>query len=345
MINVSIIGSTGYAGEELTKLLLKHPEVNIKHICSHSYEGQRYSDVYPSFFKILDKKLENLSIKECSKDSDVIFIALPHGIASKEVTEEILKDTVIIDLGADFRLNDKSIYEEWYQVEHLGEELLKQAVYGLVEINKEEIKNKNLIANPGCYTTTSILALAPLCKHNLIDLDTIIIDAASGVTGAGRSAKIDNLFCEVDENFKAYGVTNHRHTPEIEQELSKLASKKIKLNFTPHLIPMERGILATCYADLKENITLDDVNKAYNSEYANQYFIRLRSDLPQTKFVKGSNYLDIGYKIDSRTNRIIVVAALDNLVKGAAGQAIQNMNIRFNIDESTGIDMIPDCLI
>lgn len=346
MINASIIGATGYAGEELTRILLRHKDVNVVSLASKSYSGEKFSKIYPNFRNITNLELVEPNVKELAQDSDIIFLALPHGIASKEINSDILKNTKVIDLGADFRLKDVSTYEKWYNVEHFSPEFLKESVYGLVELNREKIKKARLIANPGCYTTTSILALAPLCKTNCIDLNSIIIDAASGVTGAGRSLNLNNMFCEVDENFKAYGVTSHRHTPEIEQELSLLAKEDVILNFTPHLIPMQRGILATCYANLKNNVTEEDLQKLYEDFYKDDYFVRFTgSEMPETKYVKDSNYIDIGLKIDKRTNRVIVVAAIDNLFKGAAGQAVQNMNLMFGFDEKEGINMIPSCPI
>ncbi len=346
MIKAAIIGATGYAGVELTRLLLRHKNVEIVKIGSQSYTGQFLSEVYPIFNKVTDLKLSKPDLKEFAKKADVVFLALPHGIASKEVNQEILNQTVIIDLGADFRLNSIDDYEKWYQTKNYATAIIKDSVYGLVELYRDQIKRSRLIANPGCYTTTSILALVPLLKSDLIDPDTIIIDAASGVTGAGRSTKLVNSFCEVDEDYKAYGLVNHRHTPEIEQELSKAAGKNVTINFTPHLIPMERGILATSYASLKSEIDLEQIKKVYKEFYKNDYFVRiLDNQLPQTKFVKGSNFIDINFKLDPRTNRIIVLSALDNLIKGAAGQAVQNMNVVFNLDEKEGIDMIPDSLI
>lgn len=346
MIRVSVIGATGYAGEELTRLLLRHPEVEIGLLGSKSYAGKKFQDVYPNFYSIIDAKLVDPDLEKFAQESDVVFLALPHGLAGDQVNESILEKTKIIDLGADFRLKDYSTYKKWYNTEHNGKSLLNEAVYGLPELHKDEIKTSRLIANPGCYTTASILGLAPLIKEKIVDPDTLIIDAASGVTGAGRSAKIDNLYCEVDENFKAYGVTNHRHTPEIEQELSLLNNNDIKLNFTPHLIPMQRGILATAYATIIKDLTENEVLNIYKSFYKDDPFVRIREkDLPQTKFVKGSNYIDIGIKIDRRTGRIIVMSALDNLIKGAAGQAIQNMNLMNGFDQTLGLNMIPDCPI
>ncbi len=345
-IKASIIGATGYAGVELVRLLLRHQNVKLSHLGSKSYAGDKLSKIYPMFMDICDITLEEPDLEGFSKDSDVIFVALPNGILNKEINQEILNRSVIIDLGADFRLVNPEKYEEWYKLKHYNKELLKTAVYGLVELKRNKIKNKRLIANPGCYTTTSILSLAPLMKKDYIDLSSIIIDAASGVTGAGRGLKVDNLYCEVDENYKAYGITNHRHTPEIEQELSELAGQEVTINFTPHLVPMERGILITAYINLNKDIKIEQIIKDYKNFYNNEKFIRILDGIDaQTKFVKGSNYLDISLKIDPRTNRLIVLGASDNLMKGAAGQAVQNMNVVFGFNESEGLNMVPDSLI
>lgn len=344
MIKAAIVGSTGYAGEELTRLLLQHPEVEISHATSHSFANQRYDSVYPCFNKRFDNICEEENIEKLANDSDVIFIALPHGIASAKITKEILNKVKIIDIGADFRLKDKKIYEEWYKTAHESPELLEESVYGLCEWKRNEIKEARLIANPGCFTTCSILSLSPLVKEKLIDLNSIIIDAKSGVTGAGRTLDIGTHFTECNETTKAYKIASHRHTPEIEQELSALAGQKIQLSFTPHLIPMQRGILSTCYANLTDNkITYEEIKEIYKKYYENEYFIRLteKGVFPETKWVRNSNYCDIGFAIDQRTNRIIVVGAIDNLIKGAAGQAIQNMNITFGIDEISGLENIP----
>ena len=273
---------------------------------------------------------------------DVIFLALPHGVASKKINADILSKTKIIDLGADFRIQDVDVYEKWYTT-HYSKDILPEAVYGLCEINRDKIKGKRIVANPGCYTSCSILSLYPLVKEGMIDLSSIIIDAKSGATGAGRGLSLGNHYCELNESVKAYKVASHRHTPEIEEQLSIAAGQDIVLNFTPHLIPMDRGILATCYATLNKKYTYDDIRKAYEKHYGNEHFIRLTKEgvFPETKWVKGSNFVDIGFTVDERTNRVIVIGALDNLFKGAAGQAVQNMNIIMGIEETTGIDYVP----
>ena len=337
MIKVAVIGSTGYAGAMLVSLLSTHKEVRFTYLASHSYVGQRFSDIYPSLRGVVDDILQEDDIKKASKVADVIFLSLPAGIASASVDEEVLSRSRVIDLGADFRLNDVNEYTAWYKKEHMHPSLLKEAVYGLCELNREKIKSSRLIANPGCYTTCSILSLYPLVKEGLIDLSSIIIDAKSGVSGAGRGEKTTSLFCECNESIKPYGAINHRHTPEIEQELSKAAGEKIILQFTPHLVPMDRGILISAYARLKKGVSEDVVALAYDKYYKDEYFIRLSQTLPETRFVKGSNSVDIAYRIDKRSGNILVFGALDNLVKGAAGQAVQNMNILFSLDEKCGL--------
>lgn len=338
MVTAGIIGSTGYAGAQLVSLLANHPHVSLAYLGSHSYVGKRFSSIYPSMQGMCDLVLEEEDIEGASKRCSVLFLALPHGLASTLVTPEILKRCTIIDLGADYRLSDAALYTQWYKCDHGSPALLEQAVYGLSELNREQITSANLIANPGCYTTCSILTLAPLVKEGLIELSSIIIDSVSGVTGAGRVERTASLFCECNESFKAYGVADHRHTPEIEQELSLLAHKELIVQFTPHLAPMNRGILSTCYANLKDGVGEEEVSAAYAKWYAEEAFIRLMgSSLPETRFVKNTNTLAIGWKVDQRTRRVIALGALDNLIKGAGGQAVQNMNIRFGFAENSGL--------
>ena len=274
---------------------------------------------------------------------DVIFTATPQGLCASLVNEEILSKVKIIDLSADFRIKDVKVYEEWYKLEHKSPQFIEEAVYGLCELNREDVKKARLVANPGCYTTCSILTCYPLVKEGIIDPNTIIVDAKSGTSGAGRGAKVDNLFCEVNENMKAYGVATHRHTPEIEEQLGYACGEKITINFTPHLVPMNRGILATAYASLKKDVTYEEIKAIYDKYYADEKFVRvLKKDVcPQTKWVEGSNYVDVNFKIDPRTNRIIMMGAIDNLVKGAAGQAVQNMNLMFGLKESEGLELVP----
>lgn len=343
MIRVGIIGATGYVGEELVRILIQHPQSEIINLTSQSYLGKTYNQVYHNYEEICTNVCEEENIEELSTKADVIFIALPHGIASKKLNSSILENTKIIDLGADFRLSNVNVYEQWYNTEHYSPKLLEKAVYGLCEIKREEIKNSNLIANPGCYTTCSILSLYPLIKENSLDEESIIVDAKSGVSGAGRTLNLGNHFVECNESIKAYKIASHRHTPEIEQQLSDACGKDIKITFTPHLIPMNRGILSTCYGKLKKQATWEDIISIYKKYYEKEHFIRLmKKDIyPETRWVKGSNYCDIGFSLDERTGRIIVVGAIDNLIKGAAGQAVQNMNILFGLEENTGINQIP----
>ena len=274
---------------------------------------------------------------------DVIFTATPQGLCSSLVNEDILNKVKIIDLSADFRIKDVNVYEKWYKIEHKSPQFIDEAVYGLCEINREKTKGARLVANPGCYTTCSILSIYPMVKEGLIDPKSIIIDAKSGTSGAGRGAKVPNLFCEVNENIKAYGVATHRHTPEIEEQLGYAAGEEVLINFTPHLVPMQRGILVTAYANLKKEVTYEEVKAVYDKYYKDEYFIRVlnKDETPETRWVEGSNFVDVNFKIDERTGRIIMMGALDNLVKGAAGQAVQNMNIIFGLPENEGLQQVP----
>ena len=343
MIKAGIIGSTGYAGAELARLLSSHPDTQIIWYGSRSYTGEPYSSIYSNFRGFADEPCADDQMSSLAEEADVIFTATPQGFCAGAVSEEILSKCKIIDLSADFRLRDVNVYEAWYKMQHKNPSYIKEAVYGLCELYREDIKKARLIANPGCYTTCSILTLYPLVKYGLIDTSTIIIDAKSGTSGAGRGAKTQNLFCEVNESIKAYGVANHRHTPEIEQELTAAAGESVLLNFTPHLVPMNRGILATCYASLKGKVSASQIDEAYESCYGGEFFIRFLGEgkLPETRWVKGSNFVDIGYTIDQRTGRIIAIGAIDNLVKGAAGQAVQNMNLIFGLKEDTGLRAVP----
>ncbi len=343
MIKVGIIGATGYAGSELVRILLGHKDVEIKWYGSRSYIDKKYASIYQNFFQLVDATCMDDNMEALADQGDVIFTATPQGLCASLVNEEILSKVKIIDLSADFRIKDVKVYEEWYKLEHKSPQFIEEAVYGLCEINREDVKKARLVANPGCYTTCSILTCYPLVKEGIIDPNTIIVDAKSGTSGAGRGAKVDNLFCEVNENMKAYGVATHRHTPEIEEQLGYACGEKITINFTPHLVPMNRGILATAYASLKKDVTYEEVKAIYDKYYADEKFVRvLEKDVcPQTKWVEGSNYVDVNFKIDPRTNRIIMMGAIDNLVKGAAGQAVQNMNLMFGLKESEGLELVP----
>lgn len=343
MIKAGIIGSTGYAGQELVRLLLGHKDVEIVWYGSRSYIDKKYYDVFRNMFQIVENVCQDDNMDELAEAVDVIFTATPQGMCASIVSEDVLKKVKIIDLSADFRIKDVSVYEKWYGIKHASPEFIPEAVYGLCEINREDIKKARLIANPGCYTTCSILTAYPLVKEGLIDPHSIIIDAKSGTSGAGRGAKVDNLYCEVNENIKAYGVTSHRHTPEIEEQLGYAAGEEILLNFTPHLVPMNRGILVTAYATLKEGVTEEEIRAAYNKYYADEKFVRVLEPgvCPETRWVEGSNYTDINFKVDPRTHRVVMMGALDNLLKGAAGQAVQNMNLIFGLNEDEGLNLVP----
>lgn len=343
MIKAGMIGSTGYAGGELARLLLQRDDVEILWYGSRSYVGQKYASVYPNLFKIVDENCQDDAIKELADQVDVIFTATPQGLCASLIDEEILSKVKVIDLSADFRIKDQAVYEKWYKLEHKSPQFLDEAVYGLPEVNREKVKTARLIANPGCFPTCSFLAVYPMVKEGLIDPNTLIIDAKSGTSGAGRGAKTDNLYCEVNESIKAYGVGSHRHTPEIEEQLSYAAGQPVTISFTPHLVPMNRGILVTAYASLNGTVTEEEARAVYEKYYQNEYFVRLLEPgaVPQTRWVEGSNFADVNFKIDPRTNRVVMMGAIDNMVKGAAGQAIQNMNLMFGLPEQTGLRQLP----
>ena len=343
MIKVGIIGATGYAGGELVRILMGHKEAEIVWYGSRSYIDQKYADVYRNMFQIVDAKCMDDNIEALADQVDVIFTATPQGFLASVINENILGKTKIVDLSADFRIKDVNVYEKWYGIEHKSPQFIEEAVYGLCEVNRDKVKGARLIANPGCYTTCSILTAYPLAKEGIIDMRTLIVDAKSGTSGAGRGAKVPNLFCEVNENMKAYGVASHRHTPEIEEQLGYASGENVTISFTPHLVPMNRGILATEYATLKKDVTGEEVKAIYDKYYADEKFVRVLGEgvCPETKWVEGSNYVDIGFKLDPRTNRIVMMGAIDNLVKGAAGQAVQNMNLLFGLPESEGLELVP----
>lgn len=349
MIKVGIIGATGYAGGELVRILQNHRDAEIVWYGSRSYIDKKYYEVYQNMFQIVENVCRDDNLQELARQVDVIFTATPQGFLAGLLTEEILSQVKIVDLSADYRIKNVAVYEKWYGIEHKSPQFIPEAVYGLCEINRNQItKETRLVANPGCYTTCSILTAYPLVKEGLIDVDTLIVDAKSGTSGAGRSAKVANLFCEVNENMKAYGVASHRHTPEIEEQLGYAGNCQVTINFTPHLVPMNRGILATEYATLKRKPdgslpSYEEVKAVYDNYYEKEKFVRVleKGVCPETKWVEGSNYVDINFVIDERTGRIIMMGALDNLVKGAAGQAVQNMNLLFGLPESEGLDLVP----
>ena len=343
MIKAGIIGSTGYAGAELVRILARHPEVQVVWYGSRSYIDQKYADVYRNMFRIVDAVCMDDDMDALAEAADVIFTATPQGYLASVIDVEILSHCKVIDLSADFRIKDVAVYEKWYGIRHKSSQFIEEAVYGLCELNREKIRGARLVANPGCYPTCSTLAIAPMVREGYIDTKTLVIDAKSGTSGAGRGAKVPNLYCEVNENIKAYGVTSHRHTPEIEEQLSYVAGEPVMLNFTPHLVPMNRGILITAYASLKPGISKEMVYDAYQKAYKEEYFVRVLEEetCPETRWVEGSNFVDVCPKVDERTGRVIMMGAMDNITKGAAGQAVQNMNILFGLEETEGLRLVP----
>ncbi len=337
---IGIIGATGYTGSELVRILTNHPDVEITMITSESRAGELFSDVHPFLQGIADQKL--VSINDIDNyELDLVFLTLPHGVSMDFVKRFKNKTFKIIDLSGDFRLSSKEIYEEWYNINHIYPEGIENAVFGSPELYFDEIKEANLIANPGCFPTTAILGLAPLLTDKLIDTNTIIVDSKTGVTGAGIKAKSVNMYSNVNDNFKAYGLKNHRHTIEIQGILDKVSGKETLIQFTPHLLPVDRGILTTIYARPTEKMDEIKLKELYTAFYANAPFVRLRKQEPAIKDVRGTNYCDLYVTYDKRTNMIIVISVIDNLIKGAAGQAVQNMNIMFNLDETKGLNLIP----
>ena len=343
MIKVGIIGSTGYAGQELVRILLGHKEAEIKWYGSRTYADMPYASVFQNMFQLVSDICKGEDMEKLCEEVDVIFTATPQGLCSTLVNEDILSKVKIIDLSADFRIKDVDTYEKWYGIKHGSPQFIKEAVYGLCEINREDVKKARLVANPGCYPTCSFLSIYPLAKAGVIDMKSVIIDAKSGPSGAGRGAKTANLYCEVNESIKAYGVTTHRHTPEIEEQLSYASGEEAIINFTPHLVPMNRGILVTAYASLTKDISAEEIRQIYVDAYKEETFVRVLDEgiCPETRWVEGSNYVDVNVKKDERTGRVIMMGAMDNLVKGAAGQAVQNMNLMFGLKETEGLLMPP----
>jgi N-acetyl-gamma-glutamyl-phosphate reductase len=338
MHRIAVVGASGYTGVELLRLLARHPDTRLVSVTSRQFAGQAVSEVFPSLQGSLDLVFEDVDPARLADLADLVFTAVPHQAAMGMIPTLLDAGCRVVDLSADFRISDRTVYEAWYQ-EHTAPELLAESVYGLPELFRNQISSARLVANPGCYPTSVALALAPLLENRLIDPATIIVDSKSGTSGAGRAAKVDSLYCEVNEGFKAYGLPRHRHTPEIEQTLSRLAGREVTISFTPHLLPVNRGILSTCYANLTGPQSLDALHALFRQRYAAEPFVRVlpQGRLPNISQVAGSNYCDIGLALDERTGRVIVLAAIDNLVKGAAGQAVQNMNLMLALPETEGL--------
>ncbi|MDY6826165.1 MAG: N-acetyl-gamma-glutamyl-phosphate reductase [Bacillota bacterium] len=343
MIKAAVLGATGYTGMELVRLLYGHPETEIVFLSSESHAGQKLSAVHAQFYSQIDQSLQHMDAGSIPADTDIIFCALPHGQSAPVVPDLLERGFRVIDLSADFRLKNAALYPLWYKREHPCSEKLEDSVYGLPEIYSSEIRNAKLLANPGCFPTGVLLALAPLLEEKVVETDGIVIDAKTGVSGAGRSPKQAFHFPECSDNFKAYRVAAHQHTPEIEQELGRFSGSTLRVTFVPHLVPMIRGILSTIYAYPAGKWNENELTDLYKNIYGNSYFVRFfeRPDLPETRFVRGSNFCDLACRFDNRTGRLIILAAIDNLVKGASGQAVQNMNIMFGLPEETGLDQVP----
>ena len=340
MFNVGIIGATGYTGSELVRILFNHPDVSIKVITSESHKGKKFSDIHPQFQGIVDYNLKSAN-EITPNELDIVFLALPHGISMEFVKKLIKEDIRIIDLSGDFRLSNKPVYEEWYKKEHTFPEGFDQAVFGIPELYEDKIKEAKLVANPGCFPTGAILALAPLISNNLIDKKKVIIDSKTGVTGAGVNPKLVTHFPNVNDNFKPYGIKTHRHTIEVQEQLSIIGKEDVTVQFTPHLLPVDRGILTSTYTTPLKKITEDKLKTLYKNFYSASGFIRIIEDLPELKNVRATNFVDIYPAYDIRTNNILVFSAIDNLVKGAAGQAVQNMNVMLNLKQETGLNQVP----
>ena len=338
MVKIGIAGASGYTGLELIRLLVRHPGVELTVLTSETFQGQNIAEVFPSLNGIVDLELRPLD-NNIAKDCQVLFLALPHTMAMSKLPDYLQSDCKIIDLSADYRLKDPKAYTDWYSVTHTNPELLEKAVYGLPELHRQAIQSAQLVANPGCYPTSVVLALAPLLKTDWVDLGSIISDSKSGVSGAGRKPSLTSHFAEVNEGISPYGLADHRHTPEMEQELSALAGKSVRLTFSPHLVPMTRGMLSTVYINLNQAITDEKLVEHYRSFYKGENFIRVLNPgkFASSHHVLSSNFCDIGLKVDSRNQRLIITSALDNLIKGASGQAVQNMNIMLGLDEKTGL--------
>ncbi len=340
MLKIGIVGATGYGGEELIRLLLSHPEAEIAALAAKIEEKETpIAEIFPDFAGRIDLPCSDLNVEKMAAGSELIFLALPHKVSLELVSQFLSLGKKVIDFSADYRFTEAQAYEEWYEVPHTHKELLKEAVYGLPEFYREEIKKARLVANPGCYPTSVILGAAPLLSQGGVDTKNIIVDSKSGVSGAGRWPGPGFYFGEIQENFKAYKIASHRHQPEMEEQLSKSAEEKVKITFTPHLIPMKRGILSTIYMNLKKKGSTEELRQLYEDFYEDEPFVKILEldKLPETKGVWGTNYCHIGLKVDERTGRVIVISALDNLIKGASGQAVQNMNIMWGFEEDEGL--------
>jgi N-acetyl-gamma-glutamyl-phosphate reductase len=342
MLRVAIAGASGYTGFELIRILSHHPQVELTTITSRQQAGQRLDEIYPALRGHCGLTFAHTDPEILASNADLVFTALPHQAAMDIVPALLTRGVKVVDLSADYRLKDAQVYEAWYQL-HKTPELLSEAVYGLPELHRDRIRKARLVANPGCYPTSIILAVAPLLDKALVDHRTLIADSKSGVTGAGRGVSLSVHFCEVSDSFKAYKVAEHRHTPEIEQELSGLAGETVCLTFTPHLVPMSRGILSTVYATVREEVSAIHLDEAFASFYQDARFVRLsgRGELPTTLQVRGSNYCDLGWRLDERNRRLIVVSVIDNLTRGASGQAVCNMNLMSDMPEELGLDYPP----
>ena len=340
-IKVGVIGATGYAGAELVRLLVNHPNVEIAAVSSKSFEGQTLSQVYPNLLGACDMTLTNED--DLLQKSDVVFASLPHGLSEEIAVKCLAQGKKLIDIGADFRLSNPDDYKQWYGLDYKHPQTHEQSVYIIPELMRDKYQGQPIIGNPGCYPTSIALGLAPVVKNKMFVDNGIVIDSKSGATGAGRALAQNTHFPDCNEAFAPYKIASHRHTPEIEQTLGWLADKEVKVLFTPHLLPLNRGIVSTCYVSLDKEYTLDEVYNLYKDFYKDEKFVRVlpRGSIATLKNVKLSNYCDISLHLDTRTNRLIVVSAIDNMVKGAAGQAIQNMNIMYGLDEKTGLDFMP----
>lgn len=341
MLKVAVAGGSGYAGCELLRILISHKKTKIVAVTSERFRGRPVHEVYPNLKGLIDMDFQSADPEVLSKSADLIFLALPHEASMNLGIRLWEQGKHVIDLSAIFRLKNITLYEEWYGIKHIRKDVVEKAVYGLTELNRKDLKDATLVANPGCYPTVSILAVAPLIAEGIIDINGIAIDAKSGVSGAGRKVEQSYLFSEVNEGVYAYSVVRHRHTPEIEQELGKISGKDMRVSFIPHIIPMDRGILCTIYANLVKGKSTKELLTIYGKYYRDEPFIRMCENgrYPYTKHVIGSNYCDIGIKVDERTGRVVVIAAIDNLVKGASGQAVQNMNVMFGFEETEGLMM------